>query len=753
MADTVVIKEFLATLGYRVDESSQRRFLDAITSMSNAVIGLGAGIAGAAGAVTAAVANMASSASQMQYLAMTVNDTVNNIDALTFAWQKLGLAPQQTMTALSNLAHMMRTQPGWAQVFTEYAGPGSLTQQLQHFGERFARESAGQQFIIRQQFEKFLGADFFNAILTRGGQVGEGVQEFNFARRLFHFDPDEFARQSTLFERAWQSFQLRLNDIMGHQGLPILQRMTAALQTMTSWLDSHSDQIISTLDRIGQHISSAFGGAVEMIGKVVGWFERLPADQQQIVTAIAAIMAAFIFPETSKIALLIGLLSQLFEDYKRFQETGKSFLPWGEIESGLSKLLELMGKLAEATNGWITPLHALEAYFVGRFVVSFVTGFAAIARAAVSAGATVAATGTGFAAGLTGLVGTILRGAGAAARFLGPLAGVAGGVYAGMTIGQGEMAGPGQDEIGDPRSRPGFRAAPPGAREGPTNPELLLDKGSGGPSLLERLGHVLSYLNPVSVAEGAELPTNVKQLSTQMAKLNDTLEGMSEGGTGGFGSWATGLGAGIVGHLFGGGASGGEDAVKSITDPKAIEAVKYLMSKGVPMHQAIGMVSNMMAESGLSTTVVNASGHAGLRQWDQQRQATFQSLYGKPLTSASMHEQLDFAKWEQEHSEAKAGFMLSQTKDILGATVADYNFNERPGADDRSLGKRLSYAKALGADPRLQGDSFQAGNSITQNNNVTINTSADPNAVGRAWDEYNRRHWADLQRNQQGAFQ
>src|SRR6185437_5101318 len=99
VADEVVIKSFLATLGYRVDESAQRRFLDAITSMSSAVLGLGAGITGAAAAVTAAVANMASSASQMQYLSLTVNDTVNNIDALTFAWQKLGLAPQQTMTA------------------------------------------------------------------------------------------------------------------------------------------------------------------------------------------------------------------------------------------------------------------------------------------------------------------------------------------------------------------------------------------------------------------------------------------------------------------------------------------------------------------------------------------------------------------------------------------------------------------------------------------------------------------------------
>jgi hypothetical protein len=330
------------------------------------------------------------------------------------------------------------------------------------------------------------------------------------------------------------------------------------------------------------------------------------------------------------------------------------------------------------------------------------------------------------------------------------------GAYLGLNLGKNQIGTDEQENAimgGGPQSRPGFRPAPPGARLGPTNPEMLLPDGGGGSSIWGKLGHFLSYLNPISAAKADELPDNVKDLSKQMAMLNDRLADMADNQTGGFfGSWASGLGASVVGNLFGG-ASGGQDAVKSISDPKAIEAVKYLMSKGVGMVQAIGMVSNMMAESGLSTTIVNASGHAGLRQWDRQRQATFESLYGKPLTSASMHEQLDFAVWEQSHSEARAGFMLRQAQDALSATIADYHFNERPGAGDRSLGKRLAYANALGADPRLQSATYNNGGNVNQTNNVTINTTADPNEVGRAWDEYNRRHWADIQRNQQGAFQ
>ena len=50
MAETT-IAEFMARLGYVVDEASQRRFLDAISTMNKSVLALSAGLLAAAAGV------------------------------------------------------------------------------------------------------------------------------------------------------------------------------------------------------------------------------------------------------------------------------------------------------------------------------------------------------------------------------------------------------------------------------------------------------------------------------------------------------------------------------------------------------------------------------------------------------------------------------------------------------------------------------------------------------------------------------
>jgi hypothetical protein len=738
MADQVVIKEFLATLGYRVDESAQRRFLDSITSMSNAVLGLGAGITAAAGAVTAAVANMASSGAQMSYFAQTLNETVSNVDAIVFAWQKLGLAPQQTMHALQSLANMMRTEPGLAGLWgsDKYAGPGSLTQQFEHMGEKFAQMGAQEQRVFRSTFEKYLGPDVINAWMTRGLQAGGGVQEFNIVKRLFHFDPDYFAQQSVQFERAWQSFQLRLNDAMGHAAGPILTRMTSALQGMTNWLDSHADAIIQNLDRIGAAIGRGWQDAVTIIRDITQWFDRLPDGAKRAAEAVAIFMAALVFPRGSEFALMIVLFSKLLDDYQKFQTTGKSDLgiPWDKIGPKIQEILALLDSFAQKVGGWTTILEGVVAFIIGRrFLGPIVGAFTSI---------TAAVTGTTAAAG--GLL-----------RALGPIVAAIAVVETFRKALSPETYSPENLSPNSPfwRGMPAseFRKRFP---DQPLPPGVVGDQGGnqqpvGGSSIMERIGHVLSYLNPISVAQGAELPGNIKDLAQQMAMLNDHFSEMNENGAGGFGSWATGLGGAVVSNLFGGAGGGGQGESKGVNSPEAIEAVKYFMGRGWSLPQAIGIVANLLQESGLNPGAENSTGHVGVAQWDRPRQMMYQMRTGRPLSREDRFKQYDYVDYEMRHNEAAAGFALGQTGDAASATMAVDRFYERSGGAE--IGRRLANARALGSNPNVQNATFTGGN-VTQTNNVTINTTADPNAIRSAFDQQHQRQLADLQRNQQGAL-
>jgi hypothetical protein len=232
-----------------------------------------------------------------------------------------------------------------------------------------------------------------------------------------------------------------------------------------------------------------------------------------------------------------------------------------------------------------------------------------------------------------------------------------------------------------------------------------------------------------------------------MAMLNDHFSEMNENGAGGFGSWATGLGAGIVSGLFGGGDSQGES--KGVNSPEAIEAIKFFMSKGWTLPQAIGIVSNLLQESGLNPGAVDATGHVGVAQWDRSRQMMYQARTGRPLAREDRLKQLENVDYELRHNEAAAGFALGQAGDAASATMIIDKMYERSAGTE--IGRRLANARALGSNPNVQNATFTGGN-VSQTNNVTINTTADPNAIRSAFDQQHQRQLADLQRNQQGAL-
>ena len=285
----------------------------------------------------------------------------------------------------------------------------------------------------------------------------------------------------------------------------------------------------------------------------------------------------------------------------------------------------------------------------------------------------------------------------------------------------------------------------PGAAPGAPAASAPPPASSGQGGLWQRLQNVLEWINPISAAHAEELPPNIKMLSKNVFDLNDTLTEMLD-------QQALGEGLKTLGSNLGGGGSGGGGGggnigggiSRGINSPEAAAAVRFFMSKGWTLPQALGIVSNLLNESGLNPAAENASGHVGAAQWDQKRQQDFRLQYGKPLKGSSLEEQLEFADWELHHTEANAGRDLSQQFDARSAANSVNRNFER---SDVGSGGRMATADALARNPGIY-NTNNAGNSVNQSNNVTINApTGDANAIANAFDEYNKRHWADVQRN------
>lgn len=128
------------------------------------------------------------------------------------------------------------------------------------------------------------------------------------------------------------------------------------------------------------------------------------------------------------------------------------------------------------------------------------------------------------------------------------------------------------------------------------------------------------------------------------------------------------------------------------------KAVDYFINKGLPLHQAAGIVANLYGESSLSHTNENPKSKAyGLAQWLGDRKKKLFAKYGKNPT---FDNQLDFI-WEELQSkgtpENRAFNALLNTKTLEDATDVFMRQYERPSEKEmnESIGRRVKFGKSI----------------------------------------------------------
>lgn len=133
--------------------------------------------------------------------------------------------------------------------------------------------------------------------------------------------------------------------------------------------------------------------------------------------------------------------------------------------------------------------------------------------------------------------------------------------------------------------------------------------------------------------------------------------------------------------------------------PNAQSAVSYLQTKGWTKEQAAGIVANLQAESGVNLNpkafnpAGGGKGAAGIAQWRGQRQTNFETFAGKPLSQATLQEQLAFVDHELKTTERAAGNKIKATKSAADAAAATNAYYERSGGSAEA--KRIAYANNL----------------------------------------------------------
>ncbi|MDQ4680602.1 hypothetical protein, partial [Stenotrophomonas maltophilia group sp. RNC7] len=109
MADQDVIREFLVSLGWKIDDKGERRFVETVEKSTKRVIALGTAATAAAAAVVAATAKMAAGMEEIYYASQRTKTSSQNILALGFAAGQAGSSANALRGSLENLSRLMRS--------------------------------------------------------------------------------------------------------------------------------------------------------------------------------------------------------------------------------------------------------------------------------------------------------------------------------------------------------------------------------------------------------------------------------------------------------------------------------------------------------------------------------------------------------------------------------------------------------------------------------------------------------------------
>jgi hypothetical protein len=259
MAQQNTIAEFVAALGFKIDEAGWSRFERTMTSATLQAKLLGDAIEAMARTVAEKIAQVADNFEQLFYQTQRIGAAAESIRAFAYAVSQMGGTVAGANASLQAFGDFIRSTPGAEKLIQ---GLGVATRDAQ--GRAIDR---GQLLL---DIGRRLGA------MARHGPVGV-AQAQNWAG-IFGIDPatllaierpgtleryrqglgsaraagigGDLAAQATKFEQTWRELWQRLGNISDAGQLKLTAGLTEPLKKFNEWLDKHQPELNSAIDKV-----------------------------------------------------------------------------------------------------------------------------------------------------------------------------------------------------------------------------------------------------------------------------------------------------------------------------------------------------------------------------------------------------------------------------------------------------------------------------------------------------------------------
>ncbi|HBR6930590.1 TPA: hypothetical protein L9233_000294 [Klebsiella pneumoniae] len=358
------LKDFLISLGFKVDEAGARKFDAVVAGTTLKAIELGVKVEAAALSVVAFTAKIASGLDDLYWASQRTGATVEGIKQIGYAVSQVGGSVDGARGSLENLARFMRNNPG-AEGFLNRLGvqtrdaSGNMRDMATIFtgvGERLS----SMPYYRANQYAQMLGLDENTLMAMRRG-IGQFSGEYTAMAKAIGYNADVAAVSSNKFMTSLRSFGLMAGMARDKIGSSLADGLAGSLDRLRR-------QILENFPKIEGAITGTVKGilwAGEMVGRVIyrliqlgqsisDWWDSLDKQSRQLIELIGALTAAWWMLNramlASPITWVLGLaaaIALLWEDYQTWKEGGKSLIDWGKWKPEVDAALKMGGDLKQ----------------------------------------------------------------------------------------------------------------------------------------------------------------------------------------------------------------------------------------------------------------------------------------------------------------------------------------------------------------------------------------------------------------------
>lgn len=398
------LKDFLISLGFKVDEAGARKFDAVVAGTTLKAIELGVKVEAAALSVVAFTAKIASGLDDLYWASQRTGATVEGIKQIGYAVSQVGGSVDGARGSLENLARFMRNNPG-AEGFLNRLGvqtrdaSGNMRDMATIFtgvGQRLS----SMPYYRANQYAQMLGLDENTLMAMRRG-IGQFSGEYTAMAKAIGYNADVAAVSSNKFMTSLRSLGLMAGMARDKIGSSLADGLAGSLDRLRR-------QILDNFPKIEGAITATVKGilwAGEMVGRVIyrliqaasdirSWWSGLDRDSQKLIEALGGLLVAWRLLNAAMLASPItwvlafaGALLLLYDDYRTWKEGGKSLIDWKQWEPAIEKakaaILWLRGKLLglkDDVGGWQNAFEVLATFVAGSWAARMLLGIAKVGR-------------------------------------------------------------------------------------------------------------------------------------------------------------------------------------------------------------------------------------------------------------------------------------------------------------------------------------------------------------------------------------